>query len=125
MGPQENLDLVHRFVRDVLNKNDHSKVAEMVSEDFVRHDSVRVERGTGDVKKFLDERHDDYDRLEWIIDQAIAHGDYVAAKMSGRAIHRDTGKEVTGTGLTLVEIKDGKIVSATSEWDRSNLPGGR
>lgn len=124
MSPEEQIDLVKRFVRDVLNANDLSRVDEMVAKDFVRHDSVRVENGTEDVRRFLKERHEDYDRLEWRLHEMVAHGDYVAARMTGVGVHRATGKEVTGQGITLIRIDaDGKIAEASSEWDRTNLPG--
>ncbi|MEM7497174.1 MAG: nuclear transport factor 2 family protein [Pseudomonadota bacterium] len=121
MTQQANIDMVRQFVREVLNTNDRSRIADFVTPDFVRHDAVRVENGTVDVERFLQERHETYTELEWRIDQIVAHGDYVAAAMSGRGLHAGTGREVTGKGVALMQIRDGKIASSSTEWDRSNF----
>ncbi len=123
-NPQDNIAILHRFVEEVLNTGDLSRVEDMVSEDFARHDAVRVENGTEEVKQFLKERHDEYEGLQYTLHQTIAHGDYVAATLTARGRHRATGHDVTGSGMVLVRFQDGKVAEVVSEWDRSGMPAG-
>jgi len=123
MGQREdNIDLVRRFVRDVLNTGDTSKVRDMVCEDFLRIDPVRKERGASDVERFLHERHDQNRDLRYTIHKIIADGDYVAATLSAKAFHRPSGRHVEGTGMVFIRIRDGKIAEVESQWDRSKIP---
>ncbi|MCZ4351945.1 nuclear transport factor 2 family protein [Roseovarius aestuarii] len=121
-GPQENIDRLHRFVYEVLNTCNLDKISETVSPDFARHDAVRVENGHDDMRRFLIERHADYDKLEWHLDQCVALGNYVTAKVSATGIHRKSGKHVTGQGLALARFENGLLAEVTSEFDRSNHP---
>ncbi|MGO1117065.1 ester cyclase [Rhodovibrionaceae bacterium A322] len=122
MTPEENIALMHRLT-EILNAGDTERVPEVVSPDFQRHDAVRVENGVEDVKRFLIDRHEEYADLVWSISDAVSRGDHVAATVTGEAIHRETGKKVTGDGLILARIEDGKVAEVTSLWDRSNMPG--
>tara|TARA_R110002072_G_scaffold136308_4_gene278729 strand:+ start:10013 stop:10384 length:372 start_codon:yes stop_codon:yes gene_type:complete len=122
MTPEENIALLHRLT-EILNAGDIARVPEVVSEDFQRHDAVRVENGVNDVKRFLLDRHEEYADLIWSVSNAVSRGDHVAATVTGQATHRQTGKQVTGDGLILARIEDGKVAEVTSLWDRSNMPG--
>jgi predicted ester cyclase len=119
---EDNIDLVRRFVRDCLNTGDVKKVREMVSEDFLRIDPVRKERGADDVERFLQERHQENANLEYSIHKIIADENYVAATLSAKAFHKPTAREIVGTGIVFIRIENGKIAEVESQWDRSKMP---
>lgn len=48
--------------------------------------------------------------IHWTLEALVAEGDLVAERWTVTGTHRPSGEQVTGDGLSLFAIRDGKIV---------------
>lgn len=121
--------LVERFIYDVVAKGDLTLIDELIHPNYVRHDSVLekrtsgicncvLERSPADVKENVVEHQEISRDISFSIDEMIVEKDTVAVRMSSTATMVDTEEVVSGTGMAICRIADGKIAEVWSSWDR-------
>lgn len=120
--------LIHRWFEEVWNNRSEDAIDEMFAEDGVANGLNDADgnplRGPENFKTlhraFLSAYHD----LTITVEDTVSEGDKIAARCTVRATHTGDGlgvaptdQPVEFTGMTIVKIKDGKIVEAWNEFD--------
>src|SRR6266480_7240384 len=124
----ENKALVRRWFEEVWNKGRTDAIHEMFAEDGIAHglsdDAGNPLLGPTHFETFHAKFREAFPDLTVTVEDTIAEGDRVAARCSVRAKHTGdslgvaaTNSPVDFTGMTIVRIKDGKIVEAWNNFD--------
>lgn len=124
---EENKALVRRWFEEVWNKGRAEAIEEMFAEDGIAHglagDGSEL-RGAAGYEPFFRQFHDAFPDIEVVVEDMVAEGDKVAARCSVRASHQSdtlgfaaTQQPVRFEGITIVRIRDGKIVEGWNQFD--------
>lgn len=124
----ENKELFRRWFEEVWNKGRVDAIHEMFAEDGIAHglsdDPDRPMRGPADFANFHATFRNAFPDMIITVEDAISEGDKVAARCSVRGKHTGdslgiaaTQTPVEFTGISIVRIKDGKIVEAWNNFD--------
>jgi steroid delta-isomerase-like uncharacterized protein len=135
---EKNKALLQRWFDEVWNHGRGEAIEEMFAEDGIAHGlSEDVDHPiTGPVgyRPFYETFRGAFPDIEVVIEDMIAEGDKVAARCSVRGKHGGdhlgiaaSQSPVDFTGITIVRIRDGKIVEAWNNFDfmRMNKQIGR
>ena len=125
---EANKALVRRWFDEVWNKGRTEAIDEMFAADGIAHglsdDAGAPMKGPPDFKPFHQTFRGAFPDVEVIVEDLIAEGDKVAARCSVRAKHTGdhlgvaaTNAPVDFSGMTIVKIKDGKIVEGWNNYD--------
>jgi steroid delta-isomerase-like uncharacterized protein len=125
---EANKALVRRWFEEVWNRGRAEAIDEMFAADGIAHglsgDAENPLRGPVDFKPFHETFHGAFPDLEVIVEDMVAEGDKVAARCSVRGKHTGdhlgvaaSNAPVEFTGMSIVRIKDGKIVEAWNNFD--------
>jgi predicted ester cyclase len=118
MEPQDNKDIIRRFIEEVENTGDVSNIKEFIAEDYVEvHDGKRYPIGIqGAIDHVLGVRRV-FPDLKLTIEHQIAENEWVATVYSVTGTFKKewfgmkpTGKPITFTGVNVDRIKHGKII---------------
>jgi steroid delta-isomerase-like uncharacterized protein len=124
----ENKELVRRWFEEVWNKGRVEAIREMFSEDGVAHglsdDAGNTLLGPAAFETFHATFRDAFPDMAITVEDTVSEGDKVAARCSVRGKHTGnslgfaaTQSPVEFTGITIVRIKNGKIVEAWNNFD--------
>ncbi len=125
---EENKALLRRWFEEVWNKGRSDAIDEMFAADGIAHGLSDSEgtplRGPNDFKPFHEIFRGAFPDVEVVVEDVIAEGDLVAARCSVRGKHTGdhlgvaaSNAPVQFTGMSMVRIKDGKIVEAWNNFD--------
>jgi steroid delta-isomerase-like uncharacterized protein len=125
---EENKALVHRWFEEVWNKGRSDAIEEMFAEDGLAHglsdDAGNPLRGPAAFREFHQRFRAAFPDIVVTIEDAICEGDKVAArcKVTGQHLGDSLGFAATNkpmviTGITIVRVKNGKIVEAWNNFD--------
>jgi steroid delta-isomerase-like uncharacterized protein len=125
---EENRALIHRWFEEVWNKGRAEAIDELFAEEGVASgladESGAPLRGPTGFKPFFQKFRDAFPNIEVIVEDTVAEGDKVAARCRVRAVHEGEGlgftatnRPVEFTGISIVRIRDGKIVEAWNNFD--------
>jgi steroid delta-isomerase-like uncharacterized protein len=125
---EDNAALIRRWFEEVWNKGREEAIDEMLSEEGVAHglgDEARQKlRGPSDFKPFFRRFRGAFPEIEVVVEETISEGDKVAARCTVRGRHRGdtlgfkaTDLPVEFEGVSIVRVKDGKIVEAWNNFD--------
>ncbi len=126
MSTEANKAVSRRFYEEVINQKKLEVADEVAGETFFSHDfPPGLPPGPAGLKIFTGAFHAAFPDGHLTIDQMIAEGDSVAARLTFRGTHTGdfqgippTGKAVTIPALDVVRLADGKIVE---HWGGPNL----
>jgi len=115
---EANKRVARRFLEEVVNTGDVSRLAEFVSPDFREaNDPTGRAVGLEAMREHVLGVRRTYGDLHLTVEQQIAEGEWVATRITARGTHRGewlgirpTGKPVEFTGVNLDRIVDGRIV---------------
>ena len=110
--------MVERFYSVLWNSNDKAAIPSMLAKDFTFRGSLGHEkRGHKGFSEYVDMVHSGLAEYQCIIDELVAEGDKVFAKMTFTGIHNGhfldfapTGKRVRWAGCALFTF-DGDVIS--------------
>ena len=128
MSIEANKDIVRRFYAEVESQGRFDIVDELFSATCV--DTGHPERGSGpeSVKAHAREMRTRFPDLTVSVDQLVAEGDWVVARLTSRGTHlgpfaglQPTGKTVTWSGVGMRRIVDGRIVEQWTKYDMISL----
>jgi steroid delta-isomerase-like uncharacterized protein len=119
---------IRRWFEEVWNKGRAEAIDEMFAEDGIAHglaDETGAQlRGPNDFKPFFYRFRGAFPDIQVIVEDTIAEGDRVAARCRLRATHAGdtlgfaaTQKPLEITGISIVRVRDGKIVEAWNNFD--------
>ena len=115
MSTEQNKAVVRRFVEEILNTMDITKVDELLAPDYANH---VVPGGRESFKQFIAGMGAAYPDLKWNFDiqHMVAEGDTVMMRAS--AYYSNGGKEASGEGWGEYHVVNGKIVE---DWPLSGV----
>jgi predicted ester cyclase len=128
VSTEGNKAIFRRYIEEVGNKG-NLDVADEIFDQYLAHqsDGSVLERGPGDVKKFMGEFHQAFPDLHTTIEDQIAEGDKVVNRWRARGTHRGefrgiapTGTEVETKGIGIFRFSEGKVVES---WDNLDQLG--
>jgi steroid delta-isomerase-like uncharacterized protein len=110
--------IARRFIEEVVNGGDLSRVAELVAHDCVETDGkVRIVSGIAGMAEHVRAVRAIYPDLHLSIVRQIAEGEWVATVILARGTHarewlgmQPSGKTLSFSGVNVDRIVDGKIV---------------
>jgi steroid delta-isomerase-like uncharacterized protein len=119
-----NKEIVRRLVVEPW-EGDFGVIDELVAPKYVGHDPAQPDtQGPQGIKEFITGYLTGFPDGKITIDEQLAEGDLVATRWTGRGTHQGelmgippTGKQVTVSGITISQIKNGKVVEEWSNWD--------
>ena len=125
MSPESNKLLTQRVWEEVWHQGQLSRIDDLFTTDFVRHDpGGRELQGTEQNRQFIGSLRAAFPDVHYTVEDQIAEGDKVVVRYRFRGTHLGafqgippTGKQVTYTGILIYRIGDGKITEQWTEFD--------
>lgn len=128
MKIRESVQIVQRYVDEILNKGSLAVADEIIGKDFVDPAAGAGEKGPESLKKVIASFRSVFPDLIVTIDTSVVSGDKIAWKWTAAGTHRavmfgipPTNKPVTFGGIIIDTVRDGKIVRRQGVWDRLGL----
>ena len=121
----DNKALIRRWFAEVWNKGRAEAMQEMLASDGIVHGlGAAPLRGPGGFLPFFRKFRQAFPDLQIAVEETIAEGDLVTARCVVRGRHTGdalglapTHRDTQFTGMTIVRIKDGKVVEAWNDFD--------
>jgi steroid delta-isomerase-like uncharacterized protein len=129
MGTEENKAFVRRFFEEVINRGNLAAAADFMTADFVEHESLPVPgAGVEGFRQFFTMLRAAFPDFQVAVDDLIAEGDQVVARVTLRGTHRGpflqvppTGRQVAMDVIDVVRLADGKIAEHWGVADNLTL----
>jgi steroid delta-isomerase-like uncharacterized protein len=119
-----NIALAKKWFEEVWNKSRRDAIAEMLAPDAILEEGDDVTRGPEAFYPFFDRMQAAFSNAHVAVQDALADGDKVCLRWTFTAKHTGnglglpaTGEQVKVTGISIVRIKDGKLVHGWQNWD--------
>jgi steroid delta-isomerase-like uncharacterized protein len=124
MSAEENKAITRRAY-EAINQKNLDALDQMVASDIIDHDPGPGQGpGLEGVKQYFSSLHTAFPDVQMNIDDMIAEGDKVVARVNMSGTHQGefmgndpTGNRVTITGIDILRIADGKIVERWGKFD--------
>ena len=121
---EDNKAIVRRAY-EAINQNNLDALEEVVASDITDHDPAPGQPpGLEGVKQLFSSLHAAFSGFHMNVEEMIAEGDKVVARVSMNGTHQGefmgiepTGNQVTITGIDILRIADGKIVEHWGNFD--------
>ncbi len=118
MSERENKALMRRFYTNVVNEGNLDLIDELIHENFVEHEAFPSLAPTRDgVKQFFAMMMNAFEGFHMDVEDLIAEGDKVVARITVKGIHRGdfmnipaTGKAVEFAAIDILRYADGKAI---------------
>jgi predicted ester cyclase len=85
-------------------------------------------RGREGYRPFFDGMHNTFSQIEVVVEDAVEQGNTIAARCTVRGTHTGdgigfapTGRRVELLGMTVVKVKDGKMVEGWNNFDFAGM----
>jgi catechol 2,3-dioxygenase-like lactoylglutathione lyase family enzyme/predicted SnoaL-like aldol condensation-catalyzing enzyme len=99
--------LVHQYFQRLLNEKDLSVCDEMLSNEYIDHDSPSsISPGSQSIKDFVRGFIEDYPDIRVEVVDIIAENNKVAARLMWRGHHRETGEIFHQAGIIFLRLND-------------------
>jgi len=129
MSPESNRLLAQRVWEEVWHQDQLSRIDDLFTTDFVRHDpGGRELQGPEQNRQFIGSLRAAFPDVHYTVEDQIAEGDKVVVRYRFRGTHLGafqgmppTGKKVSYTGILIYRIGDGKIAEQWTEFDLLGL----
>jgi steroid delta-isomerase-like uncharacterized protein len=126
--PDDKKALAYRWFEEVWNQGRAEAIDEMFDEGAVAYgledESGGERRGPAGFKPFFHQFRAAFPDLKITVEDVIAEGDKVAIRCSVRGTHTGEGLQVAAsgrpiavTGISIIRVKDGKIVESWNNFD--------
>ena len=117
MSTDENKAVVRRYIEE-WNKQNPAGVEELVAPEWVVHGAPPgISPGFAGIKQVFAAFFTAFPDAHWVVEDLIAEGDKVVARLTLRGTHQGdffgippTGKQVSNTGIEISRVEDGKLV---------------
>ncbi|MCO5172204.1 MAG: ester cyclase [Planctomycetes bacterium] len=126
MTAEANKELVRRLFADVFVGGDLDALDPLVRADYIQHNEA-VAGGRAGLRAFVEEVRRAFPDLEVTIEDLVAEGDRVVARISTRGTHRGpflgrpaTGRVVVGRAIDIFRVQDGQLAE---HWDVMDVHG--
>ena len=122
--------IARNYIKAVWNEGRLDRLEELVDPGFIDHQSTFpfVARGLEGLRRVLVVFRTAFPDVQWGVEDMIAEGSKVVVRFTARGTHRGslfglpgTGRRVTVNGMTILEVHDGRIAEAWTQWDSLSL----
>jgi steroid delta-isomerase-like uncharacterized protein len=129
MANEQN-EAVVRQTFEAFSSGDTSAAEELIAADAVAHDPAQPEeaRGPEGFKQTVELYRGAFSDLEFTIDEMFSDRDLVCTRWSTSATHDGdlmgisaTGNHITGSGISIDRVVDGKVAESWVQWDNMGL----
>jgi predicted ester cyclase len=124
MSAEENKTIVRRFLEEVVNTGNLALADRFIAPLIHDHNAGTEPLGLEAYKRHILAVRTTYPDFQVTIEDLIAEGEKVVARVTGHGTHlgrwwgvAPTGKQVTITGINIDRIVDGKVVEHWGEAD--------
>src|SRR5918997_4455173 len=127
---EDNKALVRRFTEEFINQGNLEVADELLAPDFVDHDVIPGKLGgKEDVKRWIAERRASFSDLHFSIEEQIAEGDKVVARIISSGTHDQneyrgiapSGARITMETVNIYRVVEGKIVEVRHTANTAGL----
>ena len=99
--------LVRAYFQRLLNERDLSVCDELLSSDYVDHDAPPdTPPGPESIKAFVARFLDEHPNMHVDIEDMLAEGDRVAARLVWHGNHRESGRDFHQMGIIILRLND-------------------
>ncbi|WIG61123.1 MAG: hypothetical protein OJF49_003871 [Ktedonobacterales bacterium] len=129
MSTEENKASIQRFCDEVFNRKNTAALDEFIAPDAVDHSAPPgAPGGIEGARQFADMLLTAFPDMRYTVEDLIAEGDKVVARLTTRGTHQGvflgippTGKQVMTTGIEIYRMASGKIVEHWNNYDDLGL----
>jgi predicted SnoaL-like aldol condensation-catalyzing enzyme len=118
---KQNEALLHHWFEQVWNNGRRETIHQLMVPSAVLLSGTQTITGPDEFAKFFDDLRSQLDRIHIDIIQSLAADDLVAVHWKLTARHIPTEKNVTFTGSTIAQVKNGLFVAAWQNYDEAAL----
>jgi len=118
---ERNKQITIRWFEEVWNQGRREVIFELFTPECVLYEGHSPIRGPEEFAAFYDRLCSRFSNFHITPDVALAEDDLVSLRWSVRCQHKESGKAVTASGISIVRIKDGRFVEAWQNWDAAGL----
>jgi steroid delta-isomerase-like uncharacterized protein len=116
-----------RWFDEIWNKGRREAIGELLHPDAVVYEGAEGISGQA-FYSFFDRLQNTFSDMRLTVDDMVAEGDRVCVRWSCSMRHTGTGlgmpatgKVLKTTGITIMQIQDGKVISGWQNWDMLGL----
>jgi steroid delta-isomerase-like uncharacterized protein len=129
MSNEQNEAVVRRTF-DAFNTGDVSAADEIIAADAVAHDPAQPEEAHGPegFRQTIELYRSAFPDLQFTLDEVFSDGDLVCTRWSTAATHDGdlmgipaTGNSISGSGISIDRVVDGKVAESWVQWDNLGL----
>lgn len=119
----QNRHLAHRWFEEVWNQGRREVIAELFAPECVLHDGSVHIHGPREFEAFYDNLNAQFKDVHITPTPGISlsEGDLVSLRWHVDCTHRDSGKTLSFSGMSICRIKDGRFVEAWQNWDAAGM----
>jgi steroid delta-isomerase-like uncharacterized protein len=121
---QSGSEQVLRSYYDAWTEGDADAVRELVADDYCGHVhtlSGTEEQDADGLAARVEGHADAFEQVDYEIEDVLCRNGEVAARLTMRARHRETGRDAETAGLVILRVEDGRIAEEWSSWDYLGL----
>jgi len=128
MSVEDNVIVARRWFKEVWNEGKTQTIYDLLASDAIgigELEDGQPIRGPQEFVPFMERLRGAFPDIHMTIEDAFGAEDRVVVRWSGTMTHHGdhlgmaaTGKAVRVTGITILRIRDGKIVEGWDNWDQ-------
>lgn len=114
---------LYKWFDEVWNKDDESAISRLMADGSSANGIIAdtEPHGAEGFKKFFNQFRSQFHGLNITVDDVVSQDDMESGRTTVSAVHTESGKNVTFTGMCMIKIADGKIAEAWNNYDFLNL----
>jgi predicted SnoaL-like aldol condensation-catalyzing enzyme len=113
MSPEENKELIHRVIEEIINQGNLNAIDDVFASDFVDRSTPDQPPGPEGVKGYVSSVRAGFPDLRVDINDLIAEGDKVVVRTTWQGSYQGSS-QARRTMIQIFRLADGKIVE---EWN--------
>ena len=115
--------LLQRWFDEVWNNGNENAIDQLMAHDSTARGILADDhpKGAEGFKLFFNDFRNQFHDIKVGVEDVISQDGMEAARTTVTAIHTETAKKVTFSGMCMVRIADGKIAEAWNNYDFLNL----
>ena len=129
-SPEQNKQIVQRFVEECWNQGNLSKVSELLADHVRFHDPVfpNMSPGVQTIKNHIEQCRKAFPDLKFTTDDTIAERDEVVVHWTARGTHKGvflgipaTNRKITVDGTSIYKLEGSKIAESHANWNLATM----
>jgi steroid delta-isomerase-like uncharacterized protein len=131
MSVEQNVRLMRRWFQEVWNDGKMQTIYELLAEDVTATGELEdggALHGPAEFEQFSKRIRGAFPDMRVVVEDVFGADDKMVVRWSAAMTHSGhdlgipaTGKPVTMTGMTMVRIRNGKVVQGWDNWDQAGM----